>query len=252
VNFITTADPYDGETTVTRKIDGVQQEVKSHIAIKRYNRFMQSVDRNDQLRVAFSLATRHAFKKYYIKYFFSLFDICMTNAMVHYFLRNNREKKKRYHKADFFTKVADELCDSKNRDFKGLYGGKGLAGKEKTMDDALASVISAPTKKHADVLASPECDVNCSFRRKNWYEWQHNTQIIGMKKCCQVCLFKTNKRNSLDVVICDTYCVRLFNGKPQLDVRLSGMTQVDGKTLVTNFSWAAPDPDMNCWDKFHQ
>jgi hypothetical protein len=93
VNFITTAGPSDGETTVTRNIDGVQQEVKSHIAIKRYNRFMQAVNRNDQLRVAFSLATRHAFKKYYIKYFFSLFDICMMNAMVPYFLRNNHEKR---------------------------------------------------------------------------------------------------------------------------------------------------------------
>jgi hypothetical protein len=152
---------------------------------------MQVVDRNDQLWVAFSLATRHAFKKYYIKYLLSLFDICMTNPMVHYFLRNNQEKKKRYHKADFLTNFADELCDSKNHDFKGLYGGKGLTGKEKTMDDA--SIISAPTKKNGDVLPSPECDVNCSFRRKYWYEWQHNTQIIGMKKCCQVCLFETNK-----------------------------------------------------------
>jgi hypothetical protein len=109
VNFITTADPSNGETTVTRKIDGVQQEEKSHIAIKIFNRFMQAVDGNEQLWVAFYLPTRHAFKKYYIKYLFSLFDICTTNAMV----------------------VADELCDSKNHDFKGLYGGKGLAGKEK-------------------------------------------------------------------------------------------------------------------------
>jgi hypothetical protein len=73
-----------------------------------------------------------------------------------------------------------------------------------------------------------------------------------MKKICQVCLFETNKINSLDVVIYDTHRVRLRNGKPQPDVRLSGMTQVDGKTLVTDFSWAAPYPDMNCWDKFHQ
>jgi hypothetical protein len=86
VNFITTADPSDGETTVIRKIDGVQKEVKSHIAIKRYNRFMHAVDRNAHFRVAFSLATRRDFKKYYIKLFLSLFDICMTNAMVHYFL----------------------------------------------------------------------------------------------------------------------------------------------------------------------
>jgi hypothetical protein len=75
INVITTADPSDGETAVSR----------NSISIKRYNRFMQTVDRNDQLRVAFSLATRHAFKNYYTKYFLRLFDICMTNAMVHYF-----------------------------------------------------------------------------------------------------------------------------------------------------------------------
>jgi hypothetical protein len=75
VNFIATADPSDGETTVTRKIDGVQEKVKSHIAIKRYNRFIQAVDRNNQLLVVFSLAIGYAFKKYYIKCFLSLFDL---------------------------------------------------------------------------------------------------------------------------------------------------------------------------------
>jgi hypothetical protein len=120
------------------------------------------------------------------------------------------------------------------------------------MDDALSSVISAPVKKNGDVLPSPEWDIHCSFQRKNWYEWQHNTHIIGMKKCCQFYLLETNKRNSLELVICDTHCVRLCNGKPQPGVRLSGMILVDGKTLVTNFSWAAPDPDMNCWDNSHQ
>jgi hypothetical protein len=142
----------DGETMVTRKIDGVQKAVKSHITIKRYNRFMQAVDRNDQLRVALSLATRHAFKKYYIKYFLSLFDICMTNAMVHYFLRNNQEKKKRYHKADFSTKVADELCDSKNHDFKALYGKKGLAGKEKLWMTHLPLSYLLPQRKMVTFL----------------------------------------------------------------------------------------------------
>jgi hypothetical protein len=63
VNFVTT-DPSGGETTVTRKIYGVQQEVKSHIEIKRYIDFMQAVDQNDLLHVTISLATRHALKKY--------------------------------------------------------------------------------------------------------------------------------------------------------------------------------------------
>jgi hypothetical protein len=66
VNVVTVMDPSNGETTVTRKIDGVQHEVNSHIAIKRYNRFMQAVDQNDQLHVALSLVKRHVLKKYYI------------------------------------------------------------------------------------------------------------------------------------------------------------------------------------------
>jgi hypothetical protein len=73
-----------------------------------------------------------------------------------------------------------------------------------------------------------------------------------MNKCCQVCLFKKNKRHSLDVVICDTHRIRLCNGKPKTHVRHSGMRKADGKTLVTYFSWAAPDPDINCWEKFYQ
>jgi hypothetical protein len=124
VTFISMAVPSDGETTVTHMMDVVRQEVKSHIAIKRYNRFVQGVDRNHQLQVSFSLVARHAFKKYYIKYFLCIFDICMTNEMVHYFLLNSEEKK-RYLKAGFFTKVANELCNAKKWDFKGIYGGGG-------------------------------------------------------------------------------------------------------------------------------
>jgi hypothetical protein len=63
VNFITASDPSDVETTVTRKIGGIQQEVKYHITIRRYNRFVRAEDINDQLRVAISLAKRQAFKK---------------------------------------------------------------------------------------------------------------------------------------------------------------------------------------------
>jgi hypothetical protein len=82
---------------------------------------------------------------------------------------------------------------------------------------------------------------------------QHIIKIDGMKKCCQVCLFETNKRNSLDVVIiCDTHRIRLCNGKPQPHVRQSGMRKADEKMLVTDFCLAAPDPDKNYWDNYHQ
>jgi hypothetical protein len=50
--------------------------------------------------------------------------------MVHYFLRNE-EKKKRHHKADYFSQVAHELCDTKKHDFKVCMVGKALLEKKK-------------------------------------------------------------------------------------------------------------------------
>jgi hypothetical protein len=57
VNFIFTVEPSDGETPFTHKIDGLQREGKTHVAIKRYNHIMQAVDQSYQLQVAFYLAT---------------------------------------------------------------------------------------------------------------------------------------------------------------------------------------------------
>jgi hypothetical protein len=120
------------------------------------------------------------------------------------------------------------------------------------MDDALAFVTSAPSKNNNDLPPSPDFEMNCLFRRPNWYELQHITQLDGMKKSCQVCVFETSRRKSLDGVVCDTHHVKFCNGKPHQDVRWYGMKQADGTTPVTDFSWAAPDPIINCWDTFHQ
>jgi hypothetical protein len=50
--------------------------------IPKYNKYMQGVDRHDQLRERFSMAKGHSFKKWYKKLAFALLDIAATNAYI--------------------------------------------------------------------------------------------------------------------------------------------------------------------------
>jgi hypothetical protein len=93
VHFVTTA---DGTVVneVTRKIGRVRKKVCAPICIKRYNKSMQAVDRHDQSRQTFSLASRHDFKKYYVKIILGLMDMALVNAYIHYKLVHLDECKK--------------------------------------------------------------------------------------------------------------------------------------------------------------
>jgi hypothetical protein len=75
------------------------------------------------------------------------FGTCMTKSMMHFFLHNFDEKKKSCHNVDL-VELVDELCKVKSRDFKGMFGGKGIAGKTNNiMDETLVRVSSNLLKK---------------------------------------------------------------------------------------------------------
>ena len=97
VHLLTTADG-TGVDAVTRRVGQEKKRVTAPIAVKRYNRGMQGVDRFDQLMSLFSLAKRHQFKKYYHKLTLGLMDFALTNAELHYFLANPQEKKQDNHR----------------------------------------------------------------------------------------------------------------------------------------------------------
>jgi hypothetical protein len=61
IHFLRSA---DGTSTdeVSRRIGQCDKRVKAPICIKRHNGGMQAVDRHDQMRQTFSLASRHGFK----------------------------------------------------------------------------------------------------------------------------------------------------------------------------------------------
>ena len=68
---------------------------------------MQAVDRHDKLCSIFPLTDRHGMKKYYTKIAFSLIDIALTNAWIHYKLVHNpKEENARYL---FMDSIGEEM-----------------------------------------------------------------------------------------------------------------------------------------------
>ena len=104
VHFLTTADGTE-ELSTKRRVGGEKQSVKAPVAIKKYNHGMQAVDRFDQLMSLFSLAKRHAFKKYYNKLAMALLDIPLVNAEQHYYMGG--AKKDDEARFNFRNKLAD-------------------------------------------------------------------------------------------------------------------------------------------------
>ena len=64
---------------------------------------------HDQLRQTFSLATRHGFKKYYVKIILGLMDMALVNAWIHYELVNAEVCKKDTTRYDFMDSLAEAL-----------------------------------------------------------------------------------------------------------------------------------------------
>lgn len=79
VSIMSTA---DGTTmaTVERRMGARREPIPAPEAIKNYNRYMQGVDRLDQLRACFSLTDGHSFKYWYRKLAFGLIDMARVNA----------------------------------------------------------------------------------------------------------------------------------------------------------------------------
>ena len=93
-NVVTVLSNCDGSkgTQVKRKVGNQVVFQECPVIIPRYNKYMQGVDRHDQLRERFSTSSGHTFKKWYKKLAFALFDIAVTNA---YVLWQKRDPQKR-------------------------------------------------------------------------------------------------------------------------------------------------------------
>ena len=80
VNMLSNADS-SGTGIVTRQLGKKQVEIKAPVVVKEYNKFMQGVDRVDQMRSSrYSIADGHSFKKWHKKLAMAFIDIARVNA----------------------------------------------------------------------------------------------------------------------------------------------------------------------------
>ena len=93
-SVLTTADG-TAVSCVFRQVGRKRVPVKAPLAVPRYNKTMQAVDRVDQLMRLFALTKTHKLKKWYRQFMLSLIDMAIVNADIHYHLKNPEEKKKK-------------------------------------------------------------------------------------------------------------------------------------------------------------
>ncbi|KAH9102882.1 hypothetical protein AeMF1_020643 [Aphanomyces euteiches] len=105
-NMLSTADATT-KSFVHRSIGSqtIQQECLSLVGL--YNKYMQGVDRHDQLRERFSIASGASFKQWYKKLGFALIDIDITNLYVLYTICEPVNRRDSH--LHFQTKLANQM-----------------------------------------------------------------------------------------------------------------------------------------------
>ena len=160
VHLITTADGTE-KTHVTRRVQQEQRRQSAPTAVRKYGHGMQAVDRFDQLMSLYSLAKRHAFKKWYLKLTMALLDVGMINAEIHYFIVNPDEKKGMY-RYNYREKLCSQLFDTDWSLYEGM-----------TNNDVLEAINRSQQRNEED--SDGEAQDN---RRRRKYDFDSCTPLM--------------------------------------------------------------------------
>jgi hypothetical protein len=251
VHFLTTADGTVANE-VTRRIGRQERKVQAPICIKRYNKGMQAVDRHDQLRQTFSLASRHGFKKYYVKIILGLVDMALVNAYIHYKLVNKKVCKKDTARYDFMESLANALITTDWENFANSERGisndsifQALLQKDQPFRKGHPSVSRKEPKQEQQVAEHESETTDRACVPYSVGEFMNNrNQKNGF--ACQVCRFEERGKRLMSVVICTKHCLRLCTKSHER----KAIYKKDGKE-ISDYSWMAPNDDMSCWEKAH-
>lgn len=269
VHFLTSADGTK-ESSVQRKVNNKSQTVKAPTAIMNYNHGMQAVDRFDQLMSLFSLAQRHAFKKYYNKLTMGLMDFALVNAEIHHYLVHPDKKKKRNHRYEFRCQLAQALFDTEWDTFEedDTFAAERRQDKEystttkrqATSENYLCEkerinkgFEMAPTVDITSLRGEDVADCNpvtvAAFLRRN------NTNKTGLTyggAYCQVCEYEGRPKVTRHVVICNhgvraCVVVRSSKGETDLANKIASGDPDETKTWLCQNLGA-----VHCFEKLHQ
>jgi hypothetical protein len=202
----------------------VQQEQRRQsapTAVRKYGHGMQAVDRFDQLMSLYSLAKRHAFKKWYLKLTMALLDVAIINAEIHYFMANPDEKRGTY-RYNYREKLCSQLLDTDWSLYEGMTNNDALeAISEAQQSQECRSEDNEDSRNNRQTM---KLDSSCTPLMVNQYitvnsanedtEEAHVKTYKGVR--CQVCLFEGRKTRTKSVAFCGKHGIRACLTTPNL------------------------------------
>ena len=246
VHMISSADT-ERLTTVQRKVGGEKQTVQAPEVVLSYNKGMDGVDRHDQYRMLFSMCSRHGFKKYPVKLILALFDIALTNAVLHFKLRwdGTNDPFSRMSRVDFMQDIADKLI-STNREWELDGDAEGI------------NTIFGGTTPRSTQLFSPEAARVGSGARACIIEAleKYSAMLKKNKRKCQICEYERRGTGRYkNVLYCSSHGIRAcgISRPPRKEEGNDHLLvhQVTGEP-VTDLSWIlGDDGQLTCMEKFH-
>jgi hypothetical protein len=254
VHLITTADGTE-MTHVTRRVQQEQRRQSAPTAVRKYGHGMQAVDRFDQLMSLYSLAKRHAFKKWYLKLTMALLDVGITNAEIHYLMMNPAEKKGMY-RSNYRERLCSQLFDTDWSLYESMTNIdvlKAMNQGEKADDDSYHSVTANGTceKKGDETVACTPLMVNQYIAHGEDTEEAPVKTYKGV--CCQVCLFEGRKIRTKSVAFCGSHGIRACLTTPNLlsykDKYFKNAVEKSTKEELA--MWRCQNVSDSCWSKAH-
>lgn len=253
VHFLTTADG-NSMATVYRRIGREKKNVPAPIAVKKYNKGMQAVDRHDQLRKTFSLAERHGFKKYYVKMALGIMDMVLVNSWIHYKLVNPEKCKESGARFDFVNTLTDQLLYTnwqEDNSFQDSGGEKLFESLCDSMADNTAKTSNCNVEDE-DIL-NLENDYCRPCSNTNTCVPVAVQPLLASKRSkrkgldCQICRFEGSTGTIGSVVICLKHRIRCCTKtRGRMDLK-----KLDGSEME-DYSWRSPQASMTCWEKAHR
>jgi hypothetical protein len=122
VHILSTADSSQERTTVRLQRGAAKLQIPCPRAIPMYNDGIQGVDRHDQLRSKFALASRHGFKKYYVTHQLAQVDIGITIVGINFSLAHPHLKNKEGQRRKFNEDISLQFITANSLDWQSLYG----------------------------------------------------------------------------------------------------------------------------------
>ncbi|KAF0703743.1 hypothetical protein AaE_015247 [Aphanomyces astaci] len=242
VNFVSTADGSE-TTSVGRRIGRVRQEQPSLEVIKKYNKYMQGVDRHDQLRERFSIAKGASFKKWYRKLAFALVDIAISNVYV-LWAKCDASKRRDAH-MHFHRELAmqlmfemdwDSLVDDAPVPFSSAPMPQDSQDGDDDDDDPPTPATAATSARCPQDAAGSERLPHATDLCDRGVDSKSLHSISGRRVCC-VCMYER-----ADKVVTTQTC---------LAHQVSLCTRTYPPHDSSMPPYLCPSVDWDCWDKYH-